>query len=297
MLKKIYNSPTIMSWSSNFVRFGSMIFVLPLVLTTYSELEQSLWFLTSTIIGFAMLADSGFGSVLVRAVAYFYAGSDSIPKTKEEYENKEELKDEPPNIPLIVDLLTTSNIIYLFLGVLVIILLSTAGMAFVWNVMKLSGHRFDFWLAYALLIPYSVITINTVKWSSFTKGLNYVAMQARLNTVTSTIRIALFIILLLLKLKPAALISVMLLEAVFKLFYLKNFIIHWIKDNGGELRKKYHFNKNIFWSIWPATWKLGGYFLGKLPGRIRKLNYYGTNFRSEINVCISVYQPDHRSCR
>ena len=85
-----------------------------------------------------------------------------------------------PNIPLLVDLLTTSNIIYLFLGVLVIIMLLTAGIAFVWNVMKLSGNRFDFWLAYALLIPYSVITINTVKWSSFTSGAELCSHEARL---------------------------------------------------------------------------------------------------------------------
>ena len=262
MFKKIYNSPTIMSWASNFVRFGSLIFVLPLILTTYSELEQSLWFLTSTIIGFAMLADSGFGSVLVRAVAYFKAGADSIPKTKEEYEKKEEIKDAQPNIPLLVDLLTTSRRVYLFLSILVIIMLLTVGIAFVWNLMKLSGYRFDFWLAYALLIPYSVISISNVKWNSFVKGLNYVAMQARLFTVTSAIRIMLFIILLLLKLKPAALIAVMLLEALFKFWYLRSFILQWIKDHGGTIRKSYFFNREIFWSIWPATWKLAGIFWG-----------------------------------
>ncbi len=263
MLKKLYNSGTIMSWISNFVKFGSLIFVLPLILTTYSDIEQSLWFLTNTIIGFAMLADSGFGSVLVRAVAYFNAGSDSIPKSREEYEQIEEIKEPKPNLPKLVDLLTTSNRVYLFLGVLVVIMLLTAGVAFVWNVMKLSGHRTDFWLAFGLLIPYSVTTINTVKWSSFTRGLNYVAMEARLSTITSSLRILVFIILLLaFKTKPAGLIGVMLLEAIIKQWYLRHFMYKWLKTNKAVVGKKYFFNKTMFWSIWPATWKLAGIFWG-----------------------------------
>lgn len=262
MFKRIYNSPTLMSWASNFVRFGSLLFVLPLVLTAYSELEQSLWFLTSTIIGFAMLADSGFGSVLVRAVAYFNAGSETIPKTKEEYDNHKEIENASPNIPKLIDLLTTSNRIYLFLGLLVIIMLLTAGIAFVWNIMKLSGHRFDFWLAFALLIPYCYFTILTVKWSSFVRGLNYVAMEARLNTVLNTVKIVLFIVMLILKLKPAALIAVMLIESIIKLWYLRVFSLKWFKKNNVVIRNAYYFDKNIFWSIWPATWKLAGIFWG-----------------------------------
>ncbi|MBN1415982.1 MAG: hypothetical protein JW973_12835 [Bacteroidales bacterium] len=262
MLKKVYNSPTIMSWASNFVRFGSLIFVIPLILTAYSEIEQSLWFLTSTIVGFALLADSGFGSVLVRAVAYFYAGSETIPKTKEEYENKEEIKNASPNIPKLIDLLTTSNRVYLFLGMLVIIMLMTAGMAFVWNVMKLSGHRFDFWLAFGLMVPYCYVTILTVKWSSFIRGLGFVAMEARVNTILNVVKIVLFIILLLLKMKPAALIAVMFAESIIKIWYLRVFTLKWFKKNNATIRDTYYFNKEIFWSIWPATWKLAGIFWG-----------------------------------
>jgi hypothetical protein len=251
-----------MSWASNFVRFGSLIFVLPLVLTVYDDLEQALWFLTSTIIGFAMLADSGFGSVLVRAVAYFKAGADSIPKTKEEYDNKPELENAEPNMPKLVDLLTTSNRIYLLLNGLVVVMLLTAGTAFVWNIMELSGHRTDFWIAFGLLIPYSVITVASVKWISFMRGLNFVALTARLSTILSVIRIFLFVVLLSFSLEPAWLIGAMVLEAIVKNWYLKRITLKWIRGNKGVIENAYYFDKPIFWSIWPATWKLGGIFWG-----------------------------------
>lgn len=262
MFNKYFNSPTIMSWVSNFVKFGSLLFVIPLILTTYSDLEQSLWFVTSTILGFAMLADSGFGSMLVRAVSYFFAGAESIPTTKEEYETRKELINTKPNVPKLIDLLTTANRIYLVLGVLVIIMLLSGGVAFVWNIMKLSGHRVDFWMAYGLLIIYSYVTILTVKWSSFMRGLNFVAMEARITTITSSVRILFFIILLLLKMKPVALIAVMLVESFVKIWYLRSFIMKWMKDHGGTIRNIYHFDKVIFWSIWPSTWKLAGIFWG-----------------------------------
>jgi O-antigen/teichoic acid export membrane protein len=251
-----------MSWASSFVRFGSLIFVLPLVLTAYTDLEQSLWFLTSTIISFAMLADSGFGSVLVRAVAYFNAGSKTIPKTKEEYEQREELGTNNPNLPKLIDLLTTSNRIYLVLGLLVIVLLSTLGLAFIWNIMELSGHRNDFWIAYFLLIPYCYLSILIVKWSSFTRGLGFVALEARVNLILSTVRVILFIVLLLMKMKPAVLIGIMLFELVYKLLYLRWFIHKWFVKRNVIVKNRYYFDKGIFLSIWPATWKLAGIFWG-----------------------------------
>jgi hypothetical protein len=62
LFKKLIDSPSILSWFSVFVRFGSALFVLPLMLKVFSPVEQSFWFLISTITGFAMMADSGFGS-------------------------------------------------------------------------------------------------------------------------------------------------------------------------------------------------------------------------------------------
>ena len=113
-----------MSWSSVFVRFGSALFVLPLLLKVYSPVEQSFWFFINTIAGFAMLADSGFGATLVRAVSYFQAGASKIPKTRKEYDEKLEIVKDEPNLEKLKDLLTTSFRIYTILTGFLILMLS-----------------------------------------------------------------------------------------------------------------------------------------------------------------------------
>ena len=75
-----------MSWASQFVRFGSAIFVLPLILKFFTPIEQSFWFFINSILGLAMLADAGFGPTMIRAVSYFNSGADYLPRNKKEYD-------------------------------------------------------------------------------------------------------------------------------------------------------------------------------------------------------------------
>ncbi|NJK95455.1 MAG: hypothetical protein HC905_11590 [Bacteroidales bacterium] len=114
MLKKILDNPTLMSWSKAIVNFGSAIFVLPIILAVYTPVEQSFWFIINSIIGFALLADSGFGSVLVRAVSYFKSGADFLPKNRDEYDNAHKIESDDPNFKKITDLISTTQRIYFF---------------------------------------------------------------------------------------------------------------------------------------------------------------------------------------
>ena len=202
MLKKILNNAILMSWANNLIRFGSPIFVIPLVLIVYSDVEQAFFFLTSTIIGFAFLADSGFGSVTVRAVAYFKSGATYLPINKKEYDEAEEITYGSPNLQKLKDLLTTTKRIYHILNVVLVVLMLTGGVAAVWNIMKQGGHRVDLWIAYFLLVPYCTILIGNIRWSSFMRGLDYVALEAKYNTVINTTRLLLFVVFLSFKLKP-----------------------------------------------------------------------------------------------
>ncbi len=256
--RKIFDSPTLMSWSSVFVRFGSALFVLPLLLKVYSSVEQSFWFFTNTIAGFAMLADSGFGATLVRAVAYFDAGAVRIPKTRKEYDEKMEIIKDEPNIEKLRDLLTTSVRIYTFLTLFLIFILSTAGILMVWNIMSLGHHRLDLWLAYVVLIPYCAIMITAVKWSSFVRGLGFISLEARFGLMQGTLQIFVFIVMLSFKLPPVYLISFMTFQVIVRFFYLRWYVLRWFRKKGFKVLKRRHFDKEIFNSMWGATWRLGG---------------------------------------
>jgi hypothetical protein len=257
MFKKILNNPTLMSWASYFVQFGSVLFVFPLLVKVYTPLEQSFWWLLNTMIGFAMLADSGFGAVLLRGVSYFNTGANYLPRTREEFDRQQELPSFQPNVNKLADLLTTSNRIYSYLSLLMLALLVIAGPLILWNVMKLSHQRLDFWLAYLFLIPNCLLMIITVRWKSFLRGLGFIAKEARISTYLGVLRLVGFIIILSFRLSPLYLIMYMLVDALLRYYFLRRLVYQWFRSYEMKIKNKWHFDKEIFKSLWTATWKEG----------------------------------------
>jgi O-antigen/teichoic acid export membrane protein len=246
-----------MSWASYFVQFGSVLFVFPLLIKVYSPLEQSFWWLLNTMVGLAMLADSGFGAVLLRGVSYFNSGADYIPRNREEFEKKHTILTFEPNVDKLADLLTTTRRVYSYLSLLMFGMLITIGPLILWNVMKLSHHRTDFWMAYLLLIVNCIILIMTVRWKSFLRGLDYIAKEARINTNLGLLRIVGFIIFLSFGMPPVYLVICMLIESSLRYFLLRNLVRKWFEEHHKRIVNKSYFDKEIFKSLWTATWKEG----------------------------------------
>ncbi len=211
----------------------------------------------NTIIGLALLADSGFGAVLLRGVAYFNSGADYIPRTKEEFEKKQGTLSMEPNVNKLADLLTTTKRVYSYLNLFLLGLMVTVGPLVMWNVMKMSYHRVDFWIAYLLLIPNCTLLISTVRWKSFLRGLDYMAKEARINTNLGLMRILAFIILLSFRLSPVYLVVVMLVESGFRYFFLRRLVILWFASKHKIIENHSFFDREIFLSLWTATWKEG----------------------------------------
>jgi hypothetical protein len=229
MLKRILNSPIIMSWSAQFTRFGSIVLVTPLIIANYSLVEQSFWWLIGNIIGFALLADSGFGSALVRAVSYFRAGESVLPRTRKEYDNRQQIINAEPNIEKLRDLLATTRPIYFILGVLSMLLL-LAGTLIFRNLFTMAGNRIDFWITYFMLIPLCYLMIMTIRWSSYMQGLNQIAKEARASTLIEVIRIIIFTVLLSLKMSPMYLVITMFFAAMARYIYVRSFVTRWFRS-------------------------------------------------------------------
>lgn len=257
LFNKLINNPTLMSWSAYFVQFGSGLIVLPLILTNFDKEDQSFWFLIGTIRGFAMLADIGFGNVIIRAVAYFNSGMEVLPKNLAEF-NATEKKSDEPNIKGLAELLKTLKVIYVILAVIVFVLLATAGILTVWNLFNLAGHPVYLWVSYILIAASTVVYILTVMWQNFINGLNYVARVYRFGTFMGLIRITVFTALLLAGYGVEYLSFYILLDSLITLLYYRRFISRWFKKFDINPVNTYSFNKTVFNSIWPVTWKTGG---------------------------------------
>jgi hypothetical protein len=126
----------------------------------------------------------------------------------------------------------------------------------------LSNHQIDLWVAFLIVIPYSYFMISSVKWSSFMRGLGYVAVEARFGALQGVIRVLSFVILLLLKQGPAFLVGFMLVESIIRFFYLRWYVMRWFRRNDIRIEDKAFFDSEIFRSLWSATWRTGLLFWG-----------------------------------
>lgn len=261
-LTYLYQSATVMSWLNNIVKFGNGIFVLPLILARFSEHEIAFWFLINTIMGFAMLADSGFGPTLIRAVTYFHAGAEKIPSNREEFLAKRTDKNlGKPHLKNLSALLSSTARIYNIISLVVILLLSTLGTVFIYNLLSLSGHQIELWISFGIIILNSFVRLQTVRWASFMRGFNFVALQNRMISLIGAVKIVVFVVLLLIGVSIVVLIAYQLAESIVVYQFQRWYIMRWFKKHKTKPLSS-DFDKTIFKTLWPATWRLGGIFWG-----------------------------------
>jgi len=243
-------------------QLGSGIFVLPLILIKFDSIDVSFWLFITTLIGLATLEDSGFGPTLIRAVAYFKAGADSLPENEKDFRSKESLVDKNTNFNQLIILLKTSGRIYNIISLLLIILLLTAGIALIWNLMDLGGHRQYLRISYGLLVANAYFLLLTIRYTSFMQGLDYIARLGAINSLMGSVKVLIFIFLLLANAGILPLMVYMLIETIVRFFIIRNFVRGWFISHGHKIDKTKVFDHNIFRIIWSSTWKLGGIFWG-----------------------------------
>lgn len=260
-LRKIFSSPTIMTWLSYFVRFGSTIFILPLILLKLPEAEIAVWFVFLLVIGLSQLADSGFGPTIIRATSYFYSGSKHIPKNIKEFKGNNE-KFDTINFNGLKSLLGTINIVYLVLGIIAMILILIVGKLITTNSISMTDNEVMLNFAFYLIVIQSFFSLQITKWSSFIQGIDQVASIKRVESVFDLFKIFFSVLVLTLGYGIFGLIAIRLVFRILMLIYVRGFVKKWFKNYEQEDFIKYNFNKKIFLSIWPSTWRFGAMLYG-----------------------------------
>jgi O-antigen/teichoic acid export membrane protein len=265
LLFRSINSPTIMSWTNQMTIFMHGLFVTTLLLIKFPRLEYSYWMYLKILAMFGLLAEAGFGNTIVRAVAYFYTGAKTLPRDIKEYRESQEEQGQP-NLTRLRELLYTTRFIYILLSILTILLLSTIGIALLWeNFFVKSNQSMVFWITYLLMVIRSFISFQSIKWRSFMTGTRHVAELHRFNTILGVVRIVAFILILLNNLGMLYLMAFTLLEVVYTNFYLRSFVCGWFKKNNTQITGSFRFDRQIFSSLWKVSWKSAlnfwGYFL------------------------------------
>lgn len=253
---RILNSPTLMNWINQGTAFIHGIFITSLVLVKFSNIDYSFWMLLKTLTAFGILAEAGLGRTIERSVAFFFAGASKLPKNKKEYDESVESSGSP-NFTQLVQLLYTTKYIYLILSLVTILLLSTVGITFLWNLFTQSGHDIQLWIAYSLMIIQSMIMLQGIKWRSFMTGTQHLIQLYRWNTVVSVIRIMGFLAILLSGLGVMHLMIYLVVETAVTYTYIRFFVTRWFGRQQVVVKRSSKLDKEIFSSIWSVTWKSG----------------------------------------
>jgi len=262
---RVFNSPVIMTWFSFVVKFGSALFLLPLILLKLPQAEIAVWFVFSLIISLAQLADSGFGPTVVRATSYFYAGAQLLPKSPKELKENKHNTTGKINYQGLKKLLNTFSVVYLGLGIFSVILLLTIGKLIVNNSIEMTSNQTNLNIAFYVITVRVFIDIQSVRWSSFIQGVDKVALLKRIETLINALRIISAVISLSL---GYGILAITIIDFVYRSAFListRHTVLKWFKFNNYRYHQNYKFNSTIFKSIWPATWRFGamqygGYF-------------------------------------
>jgi O-antigen/teichoic acid export membrane protein len=256
VINTVYNSPTIMNWINQFSVFFHGIFVTSLILVKFPNIEYSFWMLLKTLAYFGLLAESGFGYTIERAASTFYAGASRIPANAREY-HEVEVESGKPNFEGLRELLYTTKFVYAILSVVTILILTSAGIAVLWNLFKQSNQSIELWAAYLFMILQASVSLQTIKWRSLMTGTQNLSQLYRFNTLVGVIRIFGFLTLLLSNLGIVYLMAYSFIEQVVTYLYIRNFVTKLFRRFDIQLSNSYHINKDIFGSLWSVSWKSG----------------------------------------
>ncbi len=256
-MKKLLDSPIFMTYISYIVTFGSAVFVLPLVLTKFNSIEISIWFLFSTIMGLAALADSGFGATLIRVLSYFYNGAESIPKNISEFKKPPEKQNLGINNKGIVKLIQTSNLLYLAISLFATVLVFVIGYFVVKNLISMSSNQDELWLAFYLLTVTVFVRMQSVKWNSILYGFDKVAKQKQIETLFGFIKIILYILILSFNMNILELVISDLLLAILVFLFTRNRGKKILNKYSIKDTNKFKYHKSIMSSIFPSAWRFG----------------------------------------
>lgn len=248
--KLALSSAVFWSFAATAVRFGGLVLVLPITIRLLPSQELGLWYVFLSIGGLATLLELGYAQTLTRSVGYLWVGAASlVPKgvlPSPEGERR-------TNYEALSTLLATMTSLYIAIGLIVILLLSSVGSY--WIETKVSSLDCAnslrlAWIMYSLSVglnmtgtlwPAALIGINGVRTSQ------QIFLSALLANYTVTV-IGLFSGLGLWAVIAGNFIQAFVIQQVGRLMFLRRAGSEFLKARGKV-------EMGLVKTLWPQSWR------------------------------------------
>jgi len=182
LFRRFWHSPTFTSWASLFVRFSSVVVLLPVVLIRFSPEEVAVWQLFSALFVLALMLDYGLAPNFSRLLSYARAGTALENMTRVSGKPNTDSASPATALERVVAgqaVFSTMRWVYPRLALIVFLLVGVLG---TWSLVKPIGqlpHPENAWIAWALVLVTMLITLAGSCYSAALQGMNHIAPMRR----------------------------------------------------------------------------------------------------------------------
>lgn len=255
MINRIWNSATLMSWGNLGAKSLSIILLIPLILSHFSNEDTVLWFIFLNLFTFQLLFDLGFSATFIRIISYSTAGAT--------LQDIYDIKNSTPNQKNIInwDALSTIEFnmikIYKLLAYGSLIIGAFIITPLIYNSLLLSSSFIDSLMSWAVVLLSSSYILYGNSYSSYLQGIGKVALVQRLGMIFSLLSIA-----------SASLVVLLfggIFETVlaFQFWKIVNIIVYKVAknkiiyQNTNKINNKIDVEFDVLKFIWSSAWRSG----------------------------------------
>ncbi len=253
MLRRLWESPTLMTWGAFTVRIGSFFLLLPVVLRTLSAAEIVVWYMFNAVLALQWLLEVGFGSTFSRAIAYAMAGAKSVRSFRI---TSEHCGDGLPNWDLMGQVISGMKLIYLLLAAISLILAGSIGTWAMAKPIAAVSAGTDAWLAWMLILVVYPLKMWANVYAYYLEGTNRIALIRRWDILFGLGGIGSGIAVLLL---GGGLLGLVIATQAWLLvrIFRDRLLCHRLGGGRFGLFGNQTFSREIVETLWPSTWRSG----------------------------------------
>jgi O-antigen/teichoic acid export membrane protein len=258
-------SRSAVSWSliAAALRFGSSLLLLPLILWRIPSDEVGLWYVFVSLGALAGLMDLGFAHTATRATGYLWAGSGMLLPFGIDLADPRSGADaagdaihRPPNLSMLSNLVASLRVYYLSATGLLLLLLTTAGGAWIWH--KSAGliHAPSIRLAFLVYAMGVSLGFANSLWPSLLAGINAVKEAQQITSVCLLLFVSLAAAGLLAGLGIWALVAGTIVAGFAERVIGRMFFYRLVRLPPGK------FDLSVLRALWPIAWRTAAVGLG-----------------------------------
>lgn len=278
LIRRVSDSPTILSQAGLLVGLGSFVLVLPLMSALLPASDIALWLYYSLFISLGLMTDFGFGQALTRAAAYFRAGATAIPTGEP---RACAAQGTAPNTAGLESLLATFLRCYRNITALSLLVAGLVGWLCAAEVVaKCQSPVNAAWAGVVIWLGLA-LSLRVAIWANYLQGLGCVAQSKRIELVVGLARIAAYVAALIAGHGVLCMAVGGFFCGLWQFFWIRSAAIRAHVAIGAGWPVSAKFDSSLFSQLWPATWRqgvigIGGYLItqagGLLSSRIGDLS-------------------------